>query len=84
MVILYLGSQSSTLNFYAPVDVSDWAIGTSIKVTNNAHTVDASTFSQYIVNDAVITSINAVPIPGALWLVFTGLGLAGLRKRLKK
>ena len=81
--LIHVGSQDSWLEFYAPLDVSDWSLGTSVRVTLKAYAGDTS--STLVIHGVELTDISAVPIPGAVWLFSSGLiGLVGLRRKVCK
>jgi len=57
-----------------------------VTVTDNKITMEMGIFDEYtMLNYLDIEYVSSVPIPGAVWLLGSGLiGLVGLRKKLKK
>jgi len=66
--------------------VQDWQIGQAFSSTDLASYPGGINGSAvYAYGDVTLTSITAIPIPGAVWLLGSGLiGLVGLRKKFRK
>jgi hypothetical protein len=66
------------------MDVSEWIEGTTLEFRTFTYD-DAGNATFLYDGDIVLTEINAVPVPAAIWLLGSGLlGLAGMRKRILK